>query len=161
MSAWFWYPVLLFFLLNWDVLTITTASYRFRLSRKYFFHSISTSFSSQDFTNLFQVKNDKEQLHPLSPSSFGWCPLPWLPPPFLCPSYRVFLPWLTSVSSPISPSLPSCSCPLPHSSFLSLTLTQFSVLTIKACFSLHVLNPYLTSFAPPIALPLPFICKFT
>lgn len=50
---------------------------------------------------------------------------------------------------------------LPHSSFLSLTLTQFSVLTIKACFSLYVLNPYLTSFAPPIALPLPFIYKFT
>lgn len=142
-----------FFLLNWDMLTITTTSYCFCLPPKYLFHSISTSFSSQNFTNLFQVKNYK-QLHPLSPSSFGWCPLPWLPLPFLCPSYRVFLPWLTSMSSPTSPSLPSCSCPLPHSSFLSLTLGQFSVLIIKACF--HVLNPYLTSFAPPIAPSSPF-----
>lgn len=72
--------------------------------------------------NLLQMKNVKEELHPLSPFSSGWCLLPWLPPPFLCPSYSAFLPWLVPMSSLTSPSLPSCSCPLPYSSFLSLTL---------------------------------------
>lgn len=77
------------------------------------------------------------------PSSFGWCPLPWLPPPFLCPSYRVFLPWLTSVSSPISPSLPSCSCPLPPSLFLFVSHSY-------AVFSSHNKGMFFSSCLKPI-----------
>lgn len=42
---------------------------------KSFLHPASTSLSSQNFTNLFQAKNDKEQLHPLLPSHL------WLVPP--------------------------------------------------------------------------------
>lgn len=106
------------FFYNWNILAVTTTSYCFCLFPKiffpkYFFHPISISLSSQNFTSLFPMKNDREELQPPSPTSFGWCPLAWLPPPFLCPSYSSFLPCLVPVPSPISPSLPSCSCPLP------------------------------------------------
>lgn len=129
------------------MLTITTTSYCFCLFPKCFFHRVSTSLSSQNFTNLIQVKNDEEQLHPLSSSSFGWCPLPWLPPLFVSQLQHLpTLTWASVISHfPISLIL-LLSPPLP---FLSVSHSQvvFSSHN-KVMFSSSCLKPILDLICP-------------
>lgn len=88
-----------------------------------------------------------------------------LPQPRLAgaPSPGCLLLFCVPVTAPSYLALCQCHLPFPHLSHPALVPSLFvshskvvSFLTIKSRIPLHVLNPYLTSFAPPIAPFSPF-----
>lgn len=76
------------------------------------FHEIVPNEKWQRISSFFPIR--------LPGAPFPGCLLPFCVP-VKEPSYLDLMP----ASSPISPSLPPCSCPLPYSSSLSLTLRYF------------------------------------